>query len=92
LAEIKIYLPEEVEAKFRKLSMETHGYGRGSISKAGTEAIERWISEKEEIDEEYSPPREAVRSMRGLLRHVEISSVDLQHEAPNLRARRHLGA
>lgn len=92
MAEIKVYLPDEVEAKFRKLSMESHGYGRGSISKAGTEAIERWISEKEEIGEEYSPPPDAVKSVRGLLKHLRVSSVELQHEVRKLRAGRHLGA
>ena len=92
MAEIKVYLPDEVEAKFRKLSMETHGYGRGSISKAGTEAIERWVSERETIGEEFSPPSDAVRAVRGLLRHVKVSSVELQHEASKLRARRHLGS
>ena len=40
MADVKIYLSEELEEQFKRRSMETYGYGRGSISKAGAEAIE----------------------------------------------------
>jgi len=55
LADVKIYLSEEVEEQFKRRSMETYGYGRGSISKAGAEAIQRWTSERDAITSEYRP-------------------------------------
>jgi hypothetical protein len=41
---MKIYLPEGLDQKFRKAAMNAYGYGRGSISKAATEAISEWCS------------------------------------------------
>ncbi len=49
MADVKIYLSEELEEQFKRRSMETYGYGRGSISKAGAEAIQRWTSERDAI-------------------------------------------
>jgi len=40
--ELKIYLSEELDERFRKAAMEAFGYGRGSISKAAEEALIRW--------------------------------------------------
>jgi len=75
----KIYLPEELEKRLRKTAMEVYGYGRGSISKAGAAAIER-------ID----IPEDPVEAIRGMLSHVPASGVQLQHEAPRIRAQKRL--
>jgi hypothetical protein len=47
LAEMKIYLPEELDERFRKAAMNAYGYGRGSISKAATGAISEWCDKYE---------------------------------------------
>jgi len=89
MGELKIYLPEELKREFKKRSMEAFGYGRGSISKAAEEAIQRWVSERERITE-ASPPGDSVKGLRGMLSHVEEGSVELQHEAKRIRAERTL--
>lgn len=83
-----MYLPEELEKRFRKLSMSTYGYGRGSLSKAAEDALRRWCSEMEEtaaVLEEIGDPVDAIK---GLLKGVKKSGVQLQHEARRLRASR----
>jgi len=47
MAELKIYLSESLNEKFRRIAMSVHGYGRGSLSKAAEEALTRWCSEHE---------------------------------------------
>ena len=84
--ELKVYLPEDLKREFKKRSMESFGYGRGSISKAAEEAIQRWTSERESVAREVSPPRDVVGALRGMLRHLEESSVDLQHGSSRMRA------
>jgi len=91
MKDLKIYLPEELERRFKKMSMEAYGYGRGSISKAATEAIRKWTSEREEILE-FKVPEDPVGAIRGMLKHVKKTSVELQHEANKIRAERALGA
>ncbi len=43
MGEIRAVINQESEAKFRQLAMKKFGYGKGSISKALTEALENWI-------------------------------------------------
>jgi len=87
---LRIYLPEELERKFRKISMESYGYSRGSLSRAAAEAIRSWIRTQEPVTQ-VEIPSEPVRILRGLLRHVRKSSVQLQHEAVQIRAGRAKG-
>ncbi len=47
MAELKIYLSENLNEKFRRIAMSVYGYGRGSLSKAAEEALTRWCSEHE---------------------------------------------
>jgi len=86
LGGLRVYLDEELERRFRKASMETYGYGRGSISKAAEEAIRRWLRENEKLLREMAIPENPVKAIRGMLRHVEKSGVELQHEASQLRS------
>jgi hypothetical protein len=82
---LRVYLPEELEKKFRKFSMETYGYSHGSLSKAAAEAITSWVSTRQ-IAAQVAVPDEPVKAVRGLLRLVKKSSVELQHEAAQIRA------
>jgi len=86
----KIYLPEELEKRLRKTAMEVYGYGRGSISKAGAAAIERWVHEHEILLEGIDIPEDPVEAIRGMLSHVPASGVQLQHEAPRIRTQKRL--
>ena len=45
MLELKIYLSEELNKRFRRVAMNIYGYGRGSLSKAAEEAFARWCSE-----------------------------------------------
>ncbi len=47
LAELKVYLSDELDKRFRKTAMDAYGYGRGSISKAAAEALSKWCAEHE---------------------------------------------
>ena len=86
MEDLKIYLPEDLKKKFKKQSMEAFGYGRDSISKAAVEAIQRWTSEREKVIQEFPSPKDPVKTLRGMLKHVKKSSVELQHEARKIRA------
>jgi hypothetical protein len=47
MAELKIYLSEGLNEKFRRIAMSVYGYGRGSLSRAAGEAFTKWCSEHE---------------------------------------------
>ena len=47
MAELKVYLSEELDKKFRMLAMSIFGYGRGSLSEAAVEALSSWCKERE---------------------------------------------
>ena len=40
MGEIRVVIDKETETKFRQLAMKKFGYGKGSLSKALTEALE----------------------------------------------------
>ncbi len=48
MTELKVYLSEELDKKFRRIAMSIYGYGRGSLSKAAEEAFTRWCAEHEQ--------------------------------------------
>lgn len=88
MGDLKVYISDELEEEFKKASMETYGYGRGSISKAAAEAIQKWTAERETILRGFEAPEEPVKAMRGMLKHVSKTSVQLQHEVKKIRARK----
>src|SRR5689334_3461495 len=45
MAEMKVYLSDSLNEKFRRIAMSVYGYGRGSLSKAAVEAFTRWCAE-----------------------------------------------
>lgn len=45
MAELKIYLSDSLNERFRRIAMSIFGYGRGSLSKAAEEALTKWCSE-----------------------------------------------
>lgn len=85
---LKVYVDEELEKRFRKVAMEVYGYGRGSISKAVEDAMRRWLLEHEVMLAEIEIPEDPVKAIRGMLKHVKKSGVELQHEARSIRIRK----
>jgi hypothetical protein len=59
---MKIYLPEGLDRRFRKAAMNAYGYGRGSISKAATEAISEWCNKHERKPDAASEEIESTRA------------------------------
>ena len=47
MAELKVYLSEELDRRFRMLAMSVYGYGRGSLSEAAVQAFTKWCEERE---------------------------------------------
>ena len=47
MAELKVYLSEELDKRFRVLAMSIFGYGRGSLSEAAVEALGSWCTNQE---------------------------------------------
>jgi hypothetical protein len=77
MGEIKLILDDKLEQRFRQSAMNRFGYAKGSLSKAAVFALERWVSEEELKNEPFGDPIEAIK---GMLKHVKKSSVELQHE------------
>ncbi|OLD13214.1 MAG: hypothetical protein AUI93_01460 [Crenarchaeota archaeon 13_1_40CM_3_52_10] len=46
MVELKVYLSEELDKRFRMLAMSVYGYGRGSLSKAAVDALTKWCAEE----------------------------------------------
>ena len=47
MAELKVYLPKELDKRFRMLAMSVYGYRRGSLSQAAVQAFTKWCEEHE---------------------------------------------
>jgi hypothetical protein len=59
MAEMKIYLSDSLNERFRRIAMSVYGYGRGSLSKAAAEAFTRWCTEH---DHSQTPEKGAEHS------------------------------
>lgn len=74
---LKLTLPDELEERFRQRAMEQFGHGRGSMSRAGEEAILAWLAETE-AGTDVRPATPPIATKRGALSHVDVDSVELQ--------------
>ena len=86
MGEMKIKIPDKIEAVFRRLAMQRFGYGKGALSAAAEKAIGEWNDSNGEDEEIVADPIEAIA---GMMKHVKKSSVELQHEAWKGIARGH---
>jgi len=59
MAELKVYLSEDLDRRFRMLAMSVYGYGRGSLSEAAVDALTKWV-EGHEASKMDPPPKEAL--------------------------------
>jgi hypothetical protein len=62
MAELKVYLTEELDQRFRRLAMNVYGYGRGSLSEAAVEAFTKWCEDHEARRIDQQPKDEPSRS------------------------------
>jgi hypothetical protein len=62
MAELKVYLSQELDKRFRMLAMRIYGYGRGSLSEAAVEALTKWCEEHEVHMSDPEPKQETSRS------------------------------
>lgn len=45
MGRLNLDIPDELEEAFREKAMKKFGFKRGSLNKALTEAVERWVKE-----------------------------------------------
>jgi hypothetical protein len=57
LVEMKIYLTNKLNERFRKIAMNVFGYGRGSLSRAAEEALAKWCTEHADSPEKAEPAK-----------------------------------
>ena len=62
MAELKVYLPKELDKRFRMLAMSVYGYRRGSLSQAAVQAFTKWCEEHEARKTDQQPKDELSRS------------------------------
>jgi len=87
---IKVQLSEETERKFRETAMRRFGYGKGALSLAAEKALSSWVRRETEVNRLVADIEDPVGAIEGLLAHVKRGSVELQHQASKIRARRAL--
>jgi len=75
VAELKVYLSEDLDKRFRIIAMSVYGYGRGSLSEAAVDALTKWC-EGHEASKLDQPPREA-------LSHSNSDPVSRAEERPD---------
>lgn len=90
MGSIKVYIPDELERRFRKAAMRLYGYGRGSLSTASEKAFTAWLSQVSEALDIAESIEDPVEAIYGMLSHVKRTGVELQHETREIRAKRTL--
>lgn len=86
---LKIELEKDLEQKFRETAMKKYGYSKGSLQKATKEALSLWVMQSSSKIPKVEDPFGLVR---GMLKHLKgkTTSVELQHEATKLWAKKYL--
>lgn len=93
MGNIKVQVPDEVERKFREAAMREFGFHKGSLSLAAEHAFLTWIEERKSIERgrkivKKERIKDIVSEIKGVLKHVKKTSVELQHEARKIRAKK----
>ena len=73
---------DDLERKFREAAMKKYGYSKGALKKAGIEALNKWVTEQQEIPKSEDP----FKLIAGVLERFKgkINSIELQHSASKL--------
>ncbi len=88
MSSLKFYISDELDQKFRKIAMKCYGYGRGSLSAAAEHALLMWVENIEQIVKNEHIPKNPVEVIKGLLKDVKKTSVELQREMSQIRISR----
>jgi hypothetical protein len=92
MVELKIYLSNILNQRFRRAAMNAYGYGRGSLSKAAEEALTKWCIEHDESPKQANSPEvETGRNERTESRinpderqsSTEKPAVDIENDPPS---------
>lgn len=85
---LRIQLKDELARRFRKSAMESFGYHKGALSEAAEVALEDWVKRTNIIQgkKSFSP----TDMITGLLKGINIDSVELQHLASKIRIKKSL--
>ena len=86
---LKVELEKELEYRFREAAMRKYGYQKGSLQKATKEALSNWVMRQFTKVPQVKDPFKLVE---GILSHLrgKTTSVELQHEATKLWAKKYL--
>jgi len=79
MAELKIYLSESLNERFRKIAMSIFGYGRGSLSKAAEEALAKWCAQH--VDSKQ-PESAKVENARVQTTQISVNLDERQSRSP----------
>ena len=85
---IKVYIPDELERRFREAAMRLYGSRKGSLSIASERAFTTWLSQVSEALDIAESIEDPVETIYGMLSHVKRTGVELQHEAGRTRTDR----
>jgi hypothetical protein len=93
MSNFKICISDEVEKRFRHAAMSRFGYTRGALSLAAEQALTDWsrgIADVEEVRAiiKSSGTKDWVSELRGVLKHVKKTSVELKHGTSKIRSER----
>ena len=80
MAVVKVHISDETEQQFRKAAMQKYGYKKGSLSEAAESALSEWSVHQGMFSKEMRDIKNPVAEMKGMLKHVKKTSVQLQHE------------
>ena len=87
---LKIRLNDELGERFLKVVARIYGPGEAQVERAAEEAIRLWVAKYEKALHELDVLlilKDPIGSLKGLLKHVRKTGVELQHEARLLRER-----
>lgn len=74
---LRFQVKEELERKFREAAMKRYGYGKGALSRAAEEALQKWLASISTEEEVFRG--DPVKAIDGLLADINLDSVELQH-------------
>jgi len=74
---MRLQIKEELERKFREAAMRRFGYGKGSLSRAAEEALQKWLISVDTGNLVFEG--DPLEALDGLLSGVDLDSVELQH-------------
>jgi hypothetical protein len=77
VAGLRFQVKEELERKFREAAMKRFGYGKGALSRAAEEALQKWLISTSMEEEVFRG--DPVKAIDGLLADVNLDSVEMQH-------------